>query len=301
MAEVSEKGKFALNFPRAIAEFENAMQKFPVKKILYRNLFRGKGLEFDSYREFQQDDDASLIDWKASLRANQLLARKYIEERELNVYFLVDVSSSMLFGSGDRLKAEYTAELVASLAHLVLEAGDKIGLVMFNEDVVKVLRPARTRNQFALFTKLLGDPGMYGGGFDIENLVNKILPIVTSPYSVFIFVSDFINIRKENISRLKLLGLRYESLAIMIRDRLDEELPDLKYQFSVQDPSSGRQMILDPDIAANRYRANVLRQKAMIKEIMRDSRIDVLEMATDKKFVVALSSFLRQRAGGERI
>ena len=70
-----ERGKLKVNFPRAIAEFENAMQKFPVKKILYKNIFRGKGLEFDSYRDFQPDDDASLIDWKASLRSNKILTR----------------------------------------------------------------------------------------------------------------------------------------------------------------------------------------------------------------------------------
>ena len=85
--------KLVVNFPRAVAQFEDAMQKFPVKKILYKNIFRGKGLEFDSYRTFEPDDDSSLIDWKASLRAKQILAKRYIEERKLNVYFLVDVTS----------------------------------------------------------------------------------------------------------------------------------------------------------------------------------------------------------------
>lgn len=296
-----KKGKFLLNFPRAIAEFENAMQKFPVKKILYKNIFRGKGLEFDSYRVFEPDDDSSLIDWKASLRANQILAKKYIEERELNVYFLVDVSSSMLFGSGSKLKAEFASEFAASLSHLVLGAGDKIGLVMFSDDIVKILYPSRGKNQFALFTKFLADESLYGGGFDIEKAIEHVLRTVKSPYTIFILVSDFINTKGKSIEKLKLMGTRFETLAVMIRDRLDEEMPEINYQLAVQDPYSGRQMILDPEIARERYRKNVVRRKNVVKSMLRDSRIDLLELITDKGFVVPVSSFLRGRAMGARV
>jgi len=301
MADGFKKGEFAVNFPKAIAEFENAMHKFPVKKILYKNIFRGKGLEFDSYRVFQPDDDASLIDWKASLRSNQILAKKYIEERELNVYFLVDVSNSMLFGSGKQLKAEYTAEFVASLSHLILGSGDKIGLVMFNDDVVKVLWPARTKNQFALFSKYLGDASLYGGGFDISKAINHVLQTVKSPYTIFILVSDFIRTKISDLENLKLMGNRFESLAVMVRDRLDEELPNVNYQFAVQDPYSGKQMVLDPTIARGRYRKRSLSQKENIRDMMKKSRIDLMELSTDKNFVIAVSAFLRGRAMGARV
>jgi len=301
MADKPGKGKLVVNFPRAITEFENAMQKLPVKKILYRNIFRGKGLEFDSYRDFLPDDDASLIDWKASLRSNKIMARKYIEERDLNVYFLVDVSSSMLFGSNDKLKAEYAAEFVASLGHLVLSSGDNVGLVMFSDKIVKFLRPARTKNQFALFTKFLADSDLYGGGFDISGAVNYVLKSIKSPYTIFILVSDFIHTGKETADSLKLMGSRFESVGVMIRDRLDEDLPDSNYQFAVQDPYSGKQMILNPDFARERYRESVLKQKATIRSIMTSSRMDLLELNTDKSFIIALSSFLRSRAMGARI
>ncbi len=295
------KGKFLLNFPKVIAEFENAMHKFPVKKILYKVIFRGRGLEFDSYRNFSPDDDASLIDWKASLRANSLLAKKYIEERELNIYFLVDVSNSMLFGSTDKLKAEFVAEFVVSLSHLVLGSGDKIGLVMFSDDVVKILRPSRGKNQFALFMKFLSDSSFYGGGFDLNKGIEHVLRMSNSPYTVFILVSDFIKTKKNSERELRLMGSKFETLAVMIRDPLDENLPKTKYQFSVQDPYSGRQMILDPDIAAKRYRKNVVRQKGMMKEIFKHSGIDLLELVTDKGIVIPLSGFLKQRAMGSRM
>jgi uncharacterized protein (DUF58 family) len=297
----SRKGKLLVNFPRAISKFENAMHKFPVKKILYKNIFRGRGIEFDSYEIFSQDDDASLIDWKASLRSNEILARRYVEERDLDVYFLVDVSSSMLFGSSKQLKAEYTAEFVASLSHLIVGAGDKIGLVMFNDDVVKVLRPSNSKNQFSLFTKFLSDSSFYGGGFDLNKVVEYMLQTTKPSYTVFVLVSDFIKTKEEDKRTLRLIGSRFESLAVMIRDKLDENLPKTKYQFLVQDPYSGRQMVLDPEIASERYRRNVVRQKGMVKEILKHSNIDLLELMTDKSFVIPVSNFLRGRARGARI
>lgn len=297
----SGKGKFVLDFAGAISEFENAMQKFPVKKILYKNIFRGKGLEFDSYRVFQPDDDAGLIDWKASLRSNQILAKKYIEERELNVYFLVDASNSMLFGSGGKLKSEYAAEFVAALSHLLLGAGDKIGLLMFSDKVVKFLPPARTKNQFFLFTKFLSDSSLYGGGFDVDVAIDYALRSVKSPYTIFILVSDFINVKKSSLDNLKLMGTRFESVAAMIRDKFDEDFPDSNYQFSVQDPFSSRQMILDTGIAREKYRKNVLKQKDDVRQIMRSSRVDLIELVTDQSFVKKVSGFLRGRAEGSRV
>jgi len=299
--DISKRGKFVINFPGAISQFENAMHRFPVKKVLYKSVFRGRGLEFEAYRGYGPDDDVSLIDWRASLRANELLAKQYVEERMLNVYFLVDVSNSMLFGSSDKLKAEYTAEFVASLSHLVIGSGDNIGMVMFADDVVKVLHPSSSKNQFALFTKFLSDPNFYGGGFNLGKAIEYVLKTVKSSYTVFILVSDFIKMRKSDAKSLRLMGSKFETVAVMIRDELDENLPKINYQFSIQDPYSNRQMILDPVMAAERYRHNVLRQKSLVKEIMKQSKIDFLELITDRGFTIPVSNFLKGRAAGVRI
>ena len=294
--DVPSRAKFNVNVPRAIGEFEAALRRFPVKKILYNLLFRGKGLEFDSYRQFESSDDADMIDWKASLRANSLLAKKYIEERDLNVYFLVDVSGSMLFGSRDKLKAEYVTEAVCALSHLIVNSGDRIGLVMFSDKVVKFLHPANGRNQFALFVKYLSDPSFYGGGFDLKVAIDSVLNYVKTPYTVFVLVSDFIKMREDSASGLRLVGTQFETFAIMVRDEMDENLPRTSYQFALQDPYSKKQIILDPEIAAERYRAAVVRQKGVVKEIFRKSRIDLLELMTSKSFAIPTVSFLKGRA-----
>lgn len=296
-----KKGKFVLDYAGSISRFENAMNKFPVKQILYKIIFRGKGLEFDSYRNFQQDDDASMIDWKASLRANQILAKKYIEERDLNVYFLVDVSNSMLFGSDKKLKAEFAAEFVAALSHLIIGSGDRIGLVMFNDDLVKILRASSNRNQSAIFRSFLSDSKLYGGGFDLDKAIEYCLQTINTPYTIFILVSDFIKIKTSSLRNLKLMGHRFETLAFMVRDKFDEELPKTKYQFSISDPYSGRQMILDPTIAAEKFKENVTLQKKMLNNMFRHSNIDHIRLKSNEDFVIPLTTFLRRRARGSRL
>ena len=89
-------------------EFEIAIKKMVFTRIVgrYTSIFRGKGLEFDTYRNYSPGDDASFIDWKASARANELLVKEYVEERDVKIFFLVDVSSSMVFGSTEKLKNE---------------------------------------------------------------------------------------------------------------------------------------------------------------------------------------------------
>jgi len=298
---VLKKGRFLVNIPRAINELEGAMRRLPVKKILYKAIFRGKGLEFESYRKFEPDDDASMIDWKASLRANTLLAKKYIEERDLKVHFLLDVSNSMLFGSGDRLKSEYAAELVAALSHLIIGSGDQVGLVMVNDDIVKILHPSRSKNHFAILAKTLSDTSNYGGGFDFNKAIEFVLKRTTSMYNIFILVSDFLKLKESHEKSFRQLGNRHETLAIVVRDPLDEELPKTKYQFCIQDPYSNRQMVVDPEIASDKYHDVALHQKETVREVFKGSRVDTAELMINKKFAVPLVAFLKSRAGRTRV
>lgn len=292
------KTKFEINFAGAVSQFEQAIKKFQIRKIIYRTIFRGKGLEFDSYRNFEKDDDSSLIDWKASLRANKLLAKQYIEERDINFYFVLDVSRSMLFGSGKKLKAEYAAEVVAALSHLILESGDNVGLIMFTDHEVKVVRPSKSKNQFLLFNKFLEDPSLYGEKMDFDKMVNYTLNTVNSPFSVVILISDFLHISGACEKCLKLLGTKFETLALMVRDPFDEALPESNYQMVVQDPNSGRQIVIDTSIASKRYRENVLNQKSFLKKLFLESNIDILELKTNVNFVLPTVSFLKSRARG---
>jgi uncharacterized protein (DUF58 family) len=288
--------KLEVDYARALSQFERAVKKFQVKKIIYKSLFRAKGLEFESYRSFDPDDDATRIDWKASLRANELLVRKYIEERALDIYFVIDSSSNMLFGSGKKLKAEYIAEISIALSHLIFYSDDNPGLVMFKEKVSQFIKPSRGRNQLQIFAKFLLDSGSYGGAFDLKNALEYLLRKLKSPFSVVILISDFIHLKKGFERDLKILTSKFETIAFMIRDELDDELPKTDYQIILQDPNSDRQLVVNPSVTAGRYKQNAARQKMAVKELMKQSGVDILELNTKDSFVIPLISFLKSRA-----
>jgi uncharacterized protein (DUF58 family) len=120
--------------------------------------FKGRGIEFSGYRKYLPTDDASTIDWKASLRARKLLVKELTEERNLNVILFVDVSNSMLYGSRDVLKAEYVAEIVSSIAFAALRAGDAVGLVLFTNKLEVYLRPNIGMSQHSIILDVIANP-----------------------------------------------------------------------------------------------------------------------------------------------
>ena len=125
-------------------ELDMHAKKKILSQVLSGNLltqFKEKGFEFENYRVFTPEDDASFIEWKASLRAQKLLIREYNVEKNFNAFFLIDVSDSMLFASTDKLKCEFAAELVSSLSFAILESGAGIGYAMFTDRLVSKLAP----------------------------------------------------------------------------------------------------------------------------------------------------------------
>ena len=145
------------------------------------------------------------------MRANELLIRQYEEERDLNVFFVVDCSSGMIFGSTDKLKNEYAAEIVISLAFTILEVGDSVGLVMFNDKIMKKVYPGKGRGQFYSVVRELTNPENYGGGFDFENISDFILNYLKES-TVVIIVSDFVGLSESSIESIKLITNKYGSI-----------------------------------------------------------------------------------------
>ena len=286
-----------IDYEKALSQFEKAIKRFQIKQIIYKSAFRGKGLEFDGYRNFEKDDDYSMIDWKASLRGNRLMSKQYIEERDLSIYFIVDVSDSMIFGSQNKLKAEYSAEIVAALSHLIINSSDNAGLIMFSGKASKIILPSRSKNQFFIMTKYLSEGNLYGGAFDFSKAIEFVLK-TAKPRSVVIFLSDFLHVKKDIEKDLRLLSTKFETMALMIRDPMDEELPKGNYKLYIQDPYSQNQMLIDPELAASRYSQISLKQKVFVKNLFKKSGIDLLDMKTDESFIVPLSGFLKSRARG---
>lgn len=284
-----------LDIESKISEFERLMKEFMARKAIYKIIFRGKGLEFDSYRYYAPDDDARDIDWKASNRANKLLVKQYIEERDLKIMFVVDVGENMISGSAEKLKCEYVAEVCATLAHLIIGYGDKIGFAFFNERVFKMEFPKSGLKQFEIFANELSNPLLYGGVSDTGKALDFILDYFDNSIAIIILVSDFIRTKKDIVKNINFLSEKFETIAIMIRDPLDKTMPQINGEVAIEDSATGEQIIVNPAVARKIYEKNAMEQEKMIKEIFMNAGVDFLELNTKEDFPIPLADFLKER------
>lgn len=287
--------KLNTDIPGAISEFQAAMKEFLLKRRLYRLLLRGKGLEFEAYRQYAPDDDASTIDWKASKRANNLVVKQYRDERNLKVVFLVDMSENMVSGSAEKLKCEYAAEVVAAFSHLIVSTGDKPGYIFFSDTVKDYMKPAGGTKHFAHFADYITNTSKYGGYCDLkkgfEFLINYVSPAVES----VILVSDFVTFDETMKKDLSLLANKFEVTVLMVRDPLDTTLPDFTSEVVIEDPQSGEQLLVNPRVAKRAYEELAKEQEDLVRQACLQNNIDLLEMNTSRPFVPTLSEFLKTR------
>jgi len=288
-------GRLNLDIPKTVAEFEALINKVMPKKNFYKLLLRGKGLEFESYRSFGQDEDASLIDWKASIRGGTLLARQYIEERNMKVMFVIDIGENMIFGSQEKLKCEYCAELVSAFSHTLINSGDKVGLILFNNHITKIDFPESGKNQFDIIVNELSDTSNYKGVSNIENVMHEILEILDPSFSLIVFVSDFLKVGSSSEIFFERIGSLFETMAIVVKDPLDKTLPDIDKEIFIEDPNTGDKLLVNPAIAKRMYEFNAEKQTQVVRNIFEKSNIDYVELITSEDFSYNLASFLKRR------
>ncbi|MBS3077738.1 DUF58 domain-containing protein [Candidatus Pacearchaeota archaeon] len=279
----------------AISDLQASMKEFLLKRRLYRLLLRGKGLEFESYRTYAPDDDAGSIDWKASRRANSLLVKQYRDERNLRVVFLVDVGANMVFGSVEKLKCEYAAEVVAAFSYLITTTGDKPGFIFFSDKVNDYIKPSRGKKHFSQFTDYITETKNYGKFSNLDIGLEFALNYIGKDVESLVIVSDFLSFQESTKINLSFIAKKFETTALMIRDPLDNTLPDISGEIVVEDPKSGQQLLVNPKVAREAYEKYSSAQQESVRKACLASNIDLLEILTDKPFVPTLSSFLKSR------
>jgi uncharacterized protein (DUF58 family) len=260
----------------------------------YRSAYKGKGLEFEDYRVYTPDDDARRIDWKASVRTNEILVKEYREERNLNVYFLLDTSSSMIFGSTEKLKLEYAAEFVAAFSYFVMKAEDRAGLIMFTDRVVNVVPPSTGDEHFHILLRSLVNTDFYGGGYDVVKAINFLIK-TTREKGLMVIVSDFIGLERDWERIIKTAGVVFDVIGVMIRDPRDETLPKGVGQVVMEDPYTDANIVVDPRLIAPAYERNVKREEEHIREVFLKSNADFLKLSTSKPFAQPLIEFFIKR------
>lgn len=295
------KKELRLDLVKGIQRLKVTTQSLVNTKFVggYRSVFRGRGLEFEDYRDYSGSDDASLIDWKASVRSNKLLIKQFTEERNLNVFFLIDVSSSMVYSSFDKLKIEYAGEIIAAISFMVLNSGDSIGYALFNDHIIKSAPPTRGMAQYHDIVKTLVNPKNYGGKYDLSNALKHSLAFLKE-FSIVILLSDFIGLDKNWEHYLKMVSKKYDLIGIMIRDPRDKSLPESDSQVVLQDPYSGKEIIVRPNTLNEKYKKFVQKQEQYIKDSFQKADADFMQLSTDKSFIEPLTKLFMRRASRHR-
>jgi uncharacterized protein (DUF58 family) len=268
----------------------------------YRTLMRGAGLDLADLREYQQHDDVRHIDWNVTARLQVPHVRVFTEDREMAAWFLLDLSPSVDFGSGEQRKCNVSAEFVATLARLLTRHGNRVGAVLCGAGVDTVI-PTRggRRHVLHLLHSMQTRPAPAASGTTrLRDLIEAADRLVKRRSTIFV-VSDFIS--EPGWERaLAMLARRHEVVAVRLLDPLELELPDLGL-LTIRDSETGEQLLVDTHDAGFRKRfARIAAQReAELRQGLVQAGVDALELSTDGDLVDAVVRFVELRKRRARL
>ena len=262
----------------------------------YHAVFRGRGLEFDELRPYNPGDDVRAIDWKAFARTNEAMIRRYREDRDLTVMFVVDVSASQSAGALDRTKADLAAELSAVLALAAIRNKDRVGLLLFAEKPERYVRPASGPTHVLRVVREVLWAQPQTRGTDIGAALEYLTGVQKRRATVFL-ISDFL--ARDYGRQLRAASRRHDIIAIRVREPIDETLPDAGI-LTVSDSESGTVMEVDSGSPAVReaYSQSVREVDLERRHLFGALNIDEISVMVGKDYVPALLQFFRRRAVG---
>ena len=260
----------------------------------YESVFKGQGITFDEVREYQVGDEIRTIDWNVTARMGQAYIKKYVEERELVMMLVVDMSASTSFGSIAETKAEIAAEIAALLAFSAIKNNDKVGLICFTDTVEHFVPPRKGKRHVLRVVRDILHFQPKQSGTNIETAL-AFVDRVLKPHSVVFLISDFKDTGYEK--QLRLSSKRHSLIAITLQDRREVELPDVGL-IELEDAESGETVIVDPrsEEARRLYMELNQRADAERRQVFRANQVDSIHIRTDESYVKPLIRFFRQRA-----
>jgi uncharacterized protein (DUF58 family) len=269
----------------------------------YRTLLRGTGLDLADLREYQHHDDVRHIDWNVTARLQVPHVRVYTEDREMAAWFLLDLSPSVDFGSGETRKRNISAEFVAVLARLLTRHGNRVGAVLYGTGVDTVI-PTRggRRHVLHLLHTLQERPDSESASrvTRLQDLLASAASLIKRRSTVFV-VSDFIS--EPGWERpLAMLAQRHEVVAVRVLDPLELNIPDLGL-LTIRDSETGEQLLVDTHDTGFRKRfARIAAQReAELRQGFVKANVDALELSTDGDLVEAVMRFTDMRKRRTRL
>lgn len=262
----------------------------------YRTLFYGHGLDFADLREYQEGDDIRHIDWNVTARMDHLHVRQYVEDREITAWFLVDLSPSMGFGPAERPKQSVLIDIVITFARLLTRNGNRVGAILYNNQIVSTIPPRGSRNQVLRLTRemLRETEAPKKTETDLSVLFAAALNTFKKRSLVFI-ISDFIS--KPGWDRsLHMLNQRHELIGIRLWDPREVELPDAGL-IVVEDSETGEQLYVDtsnPRFRQRFFDAAEKREETLKLDLKR-SGVDLFSISTEEDLVRSIVRMASKR------
>ena len=283
----------------------------------YHSVFKGQGMNFDEVREYQPGDEVRTIDWKVTARMNHPFVKKFVEERELTLMLLVDVSGSGLFGSHEQSKRELAAEIASVLAFSAIRNNDKVGLILFTDEVEKFIPPRKGRSHVLRVIRevLFFEPKRRGT--DLNGAL-EFLMRVTPHRAIAVVISDFIgspaqtagtrrrklrpqimlleSLAQASFTMLRQANRRHDVVAVQIADRYELELPALG-RLVLNDAETGE--VVEVNTGDERKRAafadRQARAQSDLARLFRSAGIDAIQLRTDQPYAAELGRFFETR------
>ena len=294
--EIRESGRAPLSeIAKKVKRIEIVTGRHSVNQLSgqYRSRFRGQGVQFSDFRVYQFGDDVRHIDWRTSAKTEDTYIKKFEEERELSVLLAADMSASLGFGSQGQSKHEVMCLALATIAFSAAINNDRVGLVLFTEDVEKYIPPQKGRKHvLRLIDELLtfkpsGKSANLGGAL-------RLMEKVAKPNSTVVMASDlFLQLDKE---RLKRISRRHDFVVMRVGDQRDFEFPKIGL-VQLQDPETGQNVILD---TGNSAVHRMLKKKQedwqlRIEQAVLQSKASLLDLKTDSDVTRELMRFFHKR------
>jgi uncharacterized protein (DUF58 family) len=281
----------------------------------YHSVFKGQGMNFEEVREYQPGDEVRAIDWNVTARMNHPFVKKFVEERELTLMLVVDLSGSGLFGSGEQSKRELSAEIASVLAFSAIRNNDKVGLILFTDEVEKFMPPRKGRRHVLRVIReiLFYEPKRRGTDL---NAALEFLSRVTPHRAIAVILSDFLephdstritrfnrsslgppqNLAQASYTALRQVNRRHDVVAVQITDRYETTLPALG-RLVLKDAETGEVLEINTHDARKRS-AFAQRQSVAqveLERLFRSARIDSIQLRTDQPYASALGRFFETR------
>jgi len=268
----------------------------------YRSLFYGYGIDFADLREYQPEDDIRYIDWNITARMDTPYVRKYVEERDITAWFLLDLSPSIDFGGTQALKRTILIDFVTTIARLLTRHGNRVGAIFFGNQITRTIPPKSGRIQvLRLVNDLLKQPNLPRAPFtNLSPLLGGSIHTIKQRSLVFI-VSDFIC--EPGWERpLALLNQRHEVLAIRLWDPREVEIPDVGLVI-MEDSETGEQLYVDTHdrIFRQRFAAAARQREDELERIFKLTGVDLLSLSTEDDLVRAIVRFAARRQRQPRL